>query len=209
MAKKRPVCGVGINDADYTVKWIETVIDGDGTRKIKHKSCKIYETWKDMIYRCFSKRYKDKHKTYNDVICCSSWLKFSNFKSWMEQQDWKGKELDKDILVEGNKIYSPSTCVFIDHSINKLILENPHRNSPWLTGVTKYKNGRYTAYGRKYENGKNKTLYLGTFDSEVEAHRCWLRYKINQVENLKDVICNDQVYTALLSRYLARLAIVE
>lgn len=44
---------------------------------------------------------------------CEEWLTFSNFKRWMEQQDYEGKALDKDLLVSQNKTYSSETCVFV------------------------------------------------------------------------------------------------
>jgi hypothetical protein len=76
MAKRGLICGVAINDADYVVKWRETVVNTDGTTKTKHVACKIYEIWKDMIYRCFSERYKQLRPTYRDVTCCDSWLNY-------------------------------------------------------------------------------------------------------------------------------------
>jgi len=39
----------------------------------------------------------------------------------MERQDWEGKHLDKDILIPGNKIYSPDRCIFVSSLINLLI----------------------------------------------------------------------------------------
>ena len=67
---------------------------------------------------------KQKNPTYKDVTCCKDWLLFSNFKRWMEQQDWEGKELDKGIIVYGNKMYSPETCAFVSRTTNSFVLEN-------------------------------------------------------------------------------------
>jgi hypothetical protein len=35
-------------------------------------------------------------------------------------QDYIGKQLDKDIKIEGNKTYSPETCMFVTHRENAI-----------------------------------------------------------------------------------------
>lgn len=103
IAKRRPVHGHGINNANYITN-----------PKINGRTvvCPYYRKWSGILERCFSKAYKEKNETYKDVIICSEWLLFSNFKEWMKTQDWEGKEIDKDLLVSGNKTYSPELCVF-------------------------------------------------------------------------------------------------
>lgn len=109
--KTKKVCGVGINDADYATQ---------GRDKITGKRwwCPYYSRWHSMIKRCYSEKYQEKNPTYKGCAVCEEWLYFSNFKRWVEEQDWKGKHLDKDFLVEGNKVYGPDTCVFMDGSLN-------------------------------------------------------------------------------------------
>lgn len=79
--KKTLIAGIGVNDETGTVR-----------------DCMFYRTWRGMIKRGYSDVFKDKNKSYKDVTVCKEWHLFSNFKKWMEQQDWEGKELDKDIL---------------------------------------------------------------------------------------------------------------
>ena len=194
--------GKAVNDADYVVKYRD-VIDG----KIKHKCCPIYSVWKDLIRRCLCQEYKDKHPAYADTICCDEWLLFSNFKSWMEQQDWEGKQLDKDLLILGNKIYSPETCVFVSQRINKFILENPQKNNPYMKGVNLVKSGKFIAYGRTVCG--LKTVNLGTYTREIDAHKAWLNHKIYLLTELREEINNDKLYETLLDRYKDRLIKVE
>jgi hypothetical protein len=44
------------------------------------------------------------------------------FKKWMEQQDWDGKCLDKDIIAPGSKLYSPETCAFVLKATNLFVI---------------------------------------------------------------------------------------
>lgn len=99
MAKK--VRGVGINDS---ITPIHTVVNG------KRAMCPFYRVWSNMLDRCYG---NSELNGYDSVSICEEWLTFSNFKIWMEKQDWQGKQLDKDILSKGgSKTYSPSTAMF-------------------------------------------------------------------------------------------------
>lgn len=103
---KKLVCGVGINDSEYPTSLFGVE---EGSRKLLWR-CPYYTTWHNMISRVYSG-----HKNcsaYHDVVVCEEWLLFSNFKSWMETQDWEGKELDKDIFGDG-KLYSPTHTVVL------------------------------------------------------------------------------------------------
>lgn len=46
---------------------------------------------------------------------------FSNFLKWFNGNYIKGYALDKDILIKGNKVYSPETCCFVPYEINTLV----------------------------------------------------------------------------------------
>ena len=118
------VYGVGVNDADYVVSINETVGYVDGKRKEKLVwICPFYRTWKGMLGRGYSEKLKLKYPSYKDVTVCEEWHLFSTFRAWMDQQDWEGLQLDKDLLVKGNKIYSPETCLFVSGQVNNFVLE--------------------------------------------------------------------------------------
>ena len=113
MKPKKLVCGVGINDADYAVQKLETVGYADGKRKQRLVwVCPYYQTWIDMLKRCYSDKLQERQPTYKGCSVSEEWLTFSAFKVWMEKQDFERKQLDKDLLFEGNKVYSAETCVF-------------------------------------------------------------------------------------------------
>ncbi|WNO60454.1 hypothetical protein [Rheinheimera sp. MMS21-TC3] len=83
----------------------------------------IYSRWIDMIKRCYDPKKQERHPTYKGCSVCDEWHNFQNFVKWFEAnhpKDGKYYELDKDIIVTGNKVYSPETCVFATRSENTL-----------------------------------------------------------------------------------------
>lgn len=71
-----------------------------------------YRAWRSMISRC----YNPKVKSYDyyggrGVIVCDRWRhSYVNFLCDMGRKPGKEYSLDKDILVEGNKVYGPGLC---------------------------------------------------------------------------------------------------
>jgi len=106
-----------------------------------------YMAWKGIMYRC----YTDIKPTYKDVIVCKEWHNFQNFAEWFEENNIEGFQLDKDILIKGNKIYSPDTCCFVPNEINLLLTKNNSRRGDCPLGVYRQDN-RYISCINK--NGK-------------------------------------------------------
>ena len=181
---RRSVFGVGINDANYLVK---PVVDGNQV------VCPYYARWKEILHRCYSEKVHLLFPTYEGCTVCEEWLSFSNFKLWMQNQDWKGNHLDKDILVQGNKEYSPSTCLFVAPPINSLLLDRKSERGQYPQGVSFYKRTRkYRA--RVRFNGKLKHIgYFNTADEAFEA------YKIEKYKIIKLVAIINQ--SRLSQRY--------
>ena len=155
--------GVGVNDSPFIIK---IRIDG-----VRH-SHKAYLVWVNMLKRCYNSDYKEKHPTYRDVTCCTEWLLFTNFAKWFKNNYVSGYHLDKDLLVEGNEVYGPDTCIFVSQEVNNfLTLSN---NSSGLLPI-----GVSIRYG-KYEACINSKGYLGIFSDPISAHRAWQRAKLEQ-----------------------------
>ena len=150
---------------------------GEYKTTINGKFTKCYNTWRAMLERCYSSRLHEKYSTYIDCQVCDQWLDYQNFAEWWENNYYeiKGQRiaLDKDILVKGNKIYSPNTCVFVPSKINSLFVKRDKMRGELPIGVTKRKNG-YQAY---CANGNGKNITLGTFDN---PHEAFLIYKLNK-----------------------------
>jgi len=153
---------------------------------------KLYQTWKSMIQRCYCSVFQSTHPTYIGTTPCKEWLTLSNFVAWVESQDGEGKEIDKDILCPGNKIYSPETCVFVSRQLNALLCGSDATRGNYPKGVYWRKDRmKYQVIMRKF----GKSYLTGTFDCVEEAHRAYCEAKsahIREVaENLTDADTSD------------------
>ena len=97
MKTRKLVYGVGINDSNYVVRRFETIGYVNGKQKQKLIwVCPYYQTWTNMLNRCYSIKYQERNKTYIGCSVSEEWKTFSNFRSWMMTKDmcfcvWNGK----------------------------------------------------------------------------------------------------------------------
>ena len=149
------VYGVGVNDLDYRTRVYEYVTE-DGGKKVRKPVfiCKYYAAWKRMLERCYSKKFLESNPSYNGTSVCSEWLSATAFKKWMEQQDWQDKCLDKDIIVPGNRLYSPETCAFVTNATNSFVTASDASRGDYPIGVDLHKRaGKY----RDWETDRKST----------------------------------------------------
>lgn len=198
---KKLVYGVGNNDADYVVAKFETIGYDDGKQKRKLLwMCPHYSAWIKMLERCYSAKSQERYPTYRGCSVSTEWLTFSNFKTWMEKQDWEGKHLDKDLLLEGNKIYSADTCVFVTPLVNTFTSDQRAKRGKWQIGV--YWNKEKGKFKSQCSNPFTKRgEYLGLFACEVEAHQAWLKRKLELAHELAAIQEEERVAAALIDRY--------
>lgn len=198
------VYGIGINDANYTLKMMEELPKVDGKRKQKLIwQCPFYLRWVHMLRRCYCTKYLKEHPTYEGCKVCDEWLTFSNFKMWMNNQDWVGKELDKDILGDG-KIYSPNTCCFIDQATNKFLTSNNSRRGKYKIGVTFHKRDKVFVAQccyYLYDERKYKNKHLGYFDTEKAAYEAWLLFKTKQSKVVAAYQTDKKVAAAIINKF--------
>jgi len=84
------------------------------------KGAAAYKRWSGMFLRCYDTRFHKKRPTYIGCSVCDDWHDFQVYAAWHMKNFIAGFDLDKDILVDGNKIYSPETCIFaspLDNSV--------------------------------------------------------------------------------------------
>lgn len=171
--KTKLVYGVGVNDVGSPTL---TTVNGVPRR------CVFYRRWQAMLGRVYSKQFLERRPTYIGCSVIEEWHRLSNFKKWMIKQDWEGKELDKDIMVSGNKLYSPATCCFVSSSINNLINKKDNRRGNLPVGVSF--NEVANTFSAKCSNGAGKAIHVGCFNNQIEAYQAYLNFKSKTVRDM-------------------------
>lgn len=168
--------GFGVNDADYTVR-------------TKTWTCPFYSVWSAMLHRAY--KHTDR-PTYEGCSVCDEWRLFSDFKKWMVLQTWEGLRLDKDILIDGNKVYSPDTCAFVPNYLN-VAVSIDRRNSkhgPGIYIIGKKFVTKLTVEGRSVE--------VGRFKTKEEAVRAYRNAKAEAIEKLLVRYRTEPFYSAIV-----------
>ena len=153
------------------------------------KLTKCYIAWHNMLMRCYDIKYQEKYPTYKGTEVCKEWLNFQNFAKWYYEYYYEVEndrvELDKDILVKGNKLYSPETCVFVPRRINTLFTKRTNDRGSLFIGVTP------DAHHKKFiaycDNLEGNQIRLGLFEREIDAFLCYKQYKENVMKKIIDI----------------------
>ena len=163
------IYGVGINDRS-----VAATLNGKDTIE--------YTLWHSMLRRCYSKSFLEKWPTYIGCSVSDNFKYYHLFHAWCQTQVGFGKEgyqLDKDLLIKGNKLYSEDTCVFIPSVLNYILLKTAAGRGLLPIGVAKHGKGfraRCNIYG--------KAKCLGTFQTVEEAFEA---YKLAKENHIKDI----------------------
>ena len=150
-----------------------------------------YNCWQRMVCRCYSEEFKNNNTTYKDCKVCDEWLCYANFKEWYDinyyEIDSENIHLDKDILIKGNKIYSPNTCIFAPENINKIVELRGNDRGELLIGVYKCKKNTKHPYQSfiKYKDNKTHT-FLRSFKTVEEAFLVYKEAKEKEIKRIAD-----------------------
>jgi len=184
-------------------KYIKTACTGIGKYKpLDNGIITIqYNTWNSMLHRCYDAKYHLRQPTYIGCTVCEEWLNFQTFGKWYDENcyniDGKHAHLDKDILIRGNKIYSPSTCVFVPQNINNLLTKSFNRRGLLPIGVITQNN----QYGASCRDGSGVRIHLGLHDTPEKAFKAYKDYK---EKLMKDIavkyrgLIPENIYDALI-----------
>lgn len=147
--RQKMVCGVGINDYEG-------------------RDVTMFTVWRGMLFRCYEKNH---NKSYEQCSVCSEWLSLSDFSKWYYQNYKEGWQLDKDILCDGAKIYSPDTCCFVPREINMCVVGRECKSITYVKGAWQ------ASFNQKY---------IGRFRTEEDATMAYRRMKAQRIEDLTE-----------------------
>ena len=171
------VVGVGYNTSN-----IPTKVNGKHTHE--------YVLWREMLRRCYSKSFQQKCPQYKGCYVCDRWHNFTNFyndivkmKGYEYMSEKRSVNLDKDIIIEGNRVYSPELCRLVPQEINKLITNRKACRGTFPIGVTFSKSKRKYVASLGFMKGEQ--VKGNVFDSPDDA---FLFYKKHKEAHVKRVI---------------------
>lgn len=187
---KSLVCGVGINDYDGPVKINGVHIDS-------------YNYWTYMLKRCYNESSLKKNASYRDCSVSDGWIYFTNFKKWFDNSEngfMFGYELDKDLLVHNNRVYSESTCCFLPQEINKALIRQKGKRGENKIGVFYRKD--VNKYVAQIQSGIHQHRQIGIYETEQEAFLAYKAEKERYLRHLADKyfshnLITKKVYDAL------------
>jgi hypothetical protein len=165
----------------------------DGGRKTTK-----YSRWTSMLQRCYSEEHQSKHPAYIGCSVAPEWHNFQNFGNWFDENYVEGWHIDKDILVKGNKVYSPDNCCYVPKEINELFTKTNALRADLPIGVS------FDEKKKKYKSSlkiNSKSIHLGNFDTPEEA---FVAYKKEKEKNIKHIAnewknkISEKVYKILI-----------
>lgn len=154
----------------------------------------IYNKWNLMMNRCYSPKCQKDNPTYVDCEVAEVWWNFQNYaKDYINFIGYNNlenieMELDKDILVKGNKLYSKETCVLVPTVINISVKGYTKLNG--LSIGVQYNEGNrtnpYKAYCKDEVRFGDRVSrrFLGGFPTIMEA---FIAYKIAKEKYIKSL----------------------
>lgn len=170
---------------DSSGQWIRVYSPSPYTVHTTRASC----VWHNINTRC--KVGSSKQAKHNSYIGCTNGFKdFQELAEWCQSQyGYRNKEsngkfwqLDKDLKIQGNKVYSPDTCIFVPNRVNSLLISCDSSRGSTPLGVSLF---RRTGQFQVRCSGVPK--HLGYFNCEFEAHRTWQKSKVKVIRK----ICSD------------------
>ena len=168
---------------------------------------KEYALWQNMLKRCYSDTLKKKYPTYIGCEVSDNFKSYEYFYEWCHNQigfdsdgDGNPFQLDKDLLVKGNKIYSEDSCVFLPNEINLLLTKRTATRGEYLIGVCWHK--RDKVFIAQVNKNKGKSEHLGYFNTEIEAFNAYKKAKesfIKEQANKWKGKIDERAYNALMN----------
>ncbi len=179
--------GIGFNDRKYPTK-------------VKSKHTREYIFWTGFLSRSCSENTKNNQPSYKPCSVSENFKSYSYFYEWCQDQIGfdLGFDLDKDLIVKGNKIYSEEFCVFLPSEINRALCKNDKGRGGLPIGVF------YNKKSKKFESRVRRNsnpVYIGSFDSEIDAFNSYKSEKESYLKHLANKykgLIDERAYKALI-----------
>ena len=183
-------CGFGFID-----------VEGASIGKIMTKE---YRLWHNMLNRCYNEKSLMNNPTYANCNVDDKWKYLSAFKEWCNEQigfEQDGWHLDKDLLLKGNKTYSPDNCCFVPHDINTFLTNGKSYRGDLPVGVILDKGAKTPRYRARLSKFGKYHCY-GSYSNPTDAFYAYKKAKEDFAKELaniwKDKI-DPRAYEALIN----------
>lgn len=186
----RLVHGVGFNDKS-------SIVFKNGKNVLEYKK------WLAILERCYSEKLHKRRPTYIGCTVSENFKSYSYFRDWCQKQIGFGRdgfELDKDILVKGNKVYSEDTCVFVPSQINSMMTKTNAKRGDYPIGVSFRK--RSNNFVAMHTTNERRSVHIGFFTNANDAFLAYKREREKYIKLVANKYKNDidpRVYQALMS----------
>lgn len=183
------------NPYDKSIYGIGFIGEGVYKATVNRKAVLSYKKWHSMMSRCYKNNFNEANPSYTNAKVAEEWHSFQKFAKWHENNYYEvGNEtmqLDKDILVKNNKLYSSETCLYVPQRINNLFTDSASKRGRLPIGVAFRKDKKINPY-QSYCNNNGKRIHLGYYSTPEDAFSVYKAFKkklINEVaEEYKDKI---------------------
>lgn len=201
------------------VEYVETVspsniVSGSISNKFKPSVCgkgylgkypvdvesKCYKSWSGMMKRVYNPISESTKVNYGDCSVDESWFYIGNYADWFDkqvlQENW---QLDKDLLIPGNRVYSENACVFLPREVNTFLTNRANHRGEWPIGVTYHP--RLNKWQATCSNNNRGNVYIGVYTSPDAAFQAYKSVKEKYARELAEKwkgIIDDRAYEALM-----------
>lgn len=155
-----------------------------------------------MLHRCYGAASLTDKPSYADCEVGEDFLHFQVFAEWFYSQVIAADvdyQVDKDLLVKGNKVYSQSYCLLVPRAVNTFLCKSDSVRGDWPVGVSYNKRDRKFTAKVKF-NGVNRNL--GYFNDPVSAFNTYKLEKEKAAKLLAEQFsgkCDTRVIDSLLN----------
>ena len=161
---------------------------------------KAFSAWRHMLARCYCSSTKKRQPTYEGCHVSEDFKHYIKFKQWFDTQtgcDDEDYQLDKDLLVNGNQLYSEATCCLLPRKLNSYLTSIPVYGCTTCISYKKLSNTYIVEVGLNREK-----VVLGHFKTYKEAFLCLAEHKEHELKTfakLYEGCVSKSVYERLMS----------